>query len=587
MTKTKQALLAGAVLPAFALMQPAPIAVAQSSPTILAQQQEPPPKPGQQQQQKPPPKQQQPARPPQPPAAQQPARPPQPPAAQQPAHPPQPPAAQQPAHPPQPPAAQQPHPPQPPAAQQPAHPPQPPAAQQPVHPPQPPAAQQPVHPPQPPAAQQPVHPPQPPAAQQPVHPPQPPAAQQPVSPPQPPAAQQPAHPPQPPAAQQPMHPPQPPAAQQPVHPPQPPAAQQPVPPPQPPAAQQRPGQPPPPAAQQPVPAQPPAAQARPVAPLGGAGLTVAPRTSQEVIEQHQRADEWRSGKVQDLRAQRQEVTEGGRTFIREPDRTIIRENGRVIIRHDEGDRFGFHARDVRVEQQGRDTVTIVERPDGIRIVTFTDPDGRMLRRLRRYPDGREVIIIENPVREYHGIGDYYVDLPPPVIRIPRERYILDTERASEADIYAVLTEPPVEPIERAYSLDEVRYSRPLLERMPSIDVDTINFDFGSWEVTLDQVDRLAFVAQAINKAVAANPREVFLIEGHTDAVGSDVDNLSLSDRRAQSAATVLSESFQVPAENLTTQGYGKQYLKIPTDGPERRNRRVTVRRITPLLMGQQ
>jgi outer membrane protein OmpA-like peptidoglycan-associated protein len=314
---------------------------------------------------------------------------------------------------------------------------------------------------------------------------------------------------------------------------------------------------------------------------------VAPRNSQELTEQRQRADEWRTRKVQDLRGQRQEVTEGGRTFIREPDRTIIQEGGRVIIRHDEGDRFAFHARDVRVEQRGRDTVTIVERPDGIRIVTFTDPDGRLLRRLRRYPDGREVIIIENPVREYRGIGDYYVDLPPPVIRIPRERYILDTERASEADIYAVLTEPPVEPIERAYSLDEVRYSRPLLERMPSIDVDTINFDFGSWEVTPDQVDRLALVAQAINRAVAANPREVFLIEGHTDAVGSDVDNLSLSDRRAQSAATVLSESFQVPPENLTTQGYGKQYLKIPTDGPERRNRRVTVRRITPLLMGQQ
>jgi outer membrane protein OmpA-like peptidoglycan-associated protein len=328
---------------------------------------------------------------------------------------------------------------------------------------------------------------------------------------------------------------------------------------------------------------------RPGVPLGAVapGLYVAPRTSQELIEQRQRADEWRSRKVQDLRGQRQEVNEGGRVFIREPDRTIIQENGRIIIRHDEGDRFGFHARDVRVEQQGRDTVTIVERPDGIRIVSVTDADGRLLRRLRRYPDGREVIIIENPVREYRGIGDYYVDLPPPVIGIPRERYIVEAERASEADIYAALIAPPVEPLARAYSLDEIRYSRPLLERMPSIDIDTINFEFGSWEVTPDQVGRLAFVAQAINQAVAQNPQEVFLIEGHTDAVGSDVDNLSLSDRRAQSAATVLSESFQVPPENLTTQGYGKQYLKIPTDGPERRNRRVTIRRITPLLAGRQ
>ncbi|UCF55302.1 MAG: OmpA family protein, partial [Bradyrhizobium sp.] len=43
-------------------------------------------------------------------------------------------------------------------------------------------------------------------------------------------------------------------------------------------------------------------------------------------------------------------------------------------------------------------------------------------------------------------------------------------------------------------------------------------------------------------------------EGHTDATGNDVDNLSLSDRRAQSAAELLTQQFGVPAENLTSQG---------------------------------
>ena len=399
--------------------------------------------------------------------------------------------------------------------------------------------------------------------------------------------------PQPPAVQKPAPPP-PPAAQQPQASP-PPSVGQPQPPgrrPLPPAAEQlHPGAPPPPTAQPPhpgAPPPPPAAQGHPAPPAAAApGLHVAPRTSQELEEQRRHAEQWRSGKVQDLRAQRQEVHEGNSTFIREPDRTIIQEGGHVVIRHNEVDRFGLHARNVHVEQQGRDTLTIVERPDGIRIVTVVGPDGGLLRRLRRYPDGREVIIIDNPVREFRGIADFYVDLPPVVIGIPRERYILDLERAAEADIYAVLIAPPVEPLARAYSLDEIRYSRPLLERMASIDIDTINFDFGSWEVAPDQVGRLAWVAEAINKAVAANPREVFLIEGHTDAVGSDIDNLSLSDRRAEAVAMVLSEQFQVPPENLTTQGYGKQYLKIPTDGPERRNRRVTVRRITPLLVGQQ
>jgi len=49
---------------------------------------------------------------------------------------------------------------------------------------------------------------------------------------------------------------------------------------------------------------------------------------------------------------------------------------------------------------------------------------------------------------------------------------------------------------------------------------------------------------------------------------------------------VLSQQFGVPTENLTNQGYGEQDLKVPTQGPERANRRVTVRRITPLLTGQ-
>ena len=104
-------------------------------------------------------------------------------------------------------------------------------------------------------------------------------------------------------------------------------------------------------------------------------------------------------------------------------------------------------------------------------------------------------------------------------------------------------------------------------------------------LTPDQVEALAGIAEGLNRAIQHNPREVFLIEGYTDAVGADVDNLSLSDRRAESVAIALTQQFAVPAENLSTQGYGEQYLKIPTDGPERANRRVTVRRITPLLAG--
>jgi outer membrane protein OmpA-like peptidoglycan-associated protein len=143
----------------------------------------------------------------------------------------------------------------------------------------------------------------------------------------------------------------------------------------------------------------------------------------------------------------------------------------------------------------------------------------------------------------------------------------------------------VDRIARRYSLDEIRYSPSVRQLMPSIDLNTITFESGSWEIPPDQATKLQVIADGLSRAIQRNPREVFLIEGHTDATGNDTDNLSLSDRRAESAAELLTQQFNVPAENLTSQGYGSQYPKEQTSGPSRINRRVTVRRITPLLNG--
>jgi outer membrane protein OmpA-like peptidoglycan-associated protein len=289
------------------------------------------------------------------------------------------------------------------------------------------------------------------------------------------------------------------------------------------------------------------------------------------------------GNVQDLRAQRHERTEaGGRVVIEEPDhRQIVREGGQAFVRHDENERL-FMFGEGRRERRGDGMYSIIDRPGGDEIITVTDDDGRLIRRFRRERDGREYILIDN--RRPRG-GAVFLNLPVPIIGIPQDQYIVDTGAAPEPFIYQTLAAPPLVPIERPYSLDEIRYNAPLRDRMRRVDVDTITFDLGSWEVAPDQVARLQLVAQAIRDAVARNPNEVFLIEGHTDAVGTDVDNLSLSDRRAETVASILTETFQIPPENLTSQGYGSHYLKIPTPDANRQNRRVTVRRITPLLNG--
>jgi outer membrane protein OmpA-like peptidoglycan-associated protein len=290
--------------------------------------------------------------------------------------------------------------------------------------------------------------------------------------------------------------------------------------------------------------------------------------------------------MDDFRGERRETEQGGRRVFTEPGRVIVVDpSGQSFIRHNEVDRFRYGARDVRVQEVGGETRTIVIRPDGSEIVTVTGRDGQLLRRIRRDPRGQEIVIIDNSFRDPRTVGSFYVDLPPPVIRIPRDRYIVEAETAPPELIYDTMLAPPVERIERRYSLDEIRYSPSVRQLMPSIDLDSINFELGSWEIPPDQAAKLQVIADGLNRAISRNPREVFLIEGHTDATGNDIDNLSLSDRRAQSAAELLTQQFQVPAENLTSQGYGSQYLKEQTSGPSRINRRVTVRRITPLLNG--
>ena len=291
-------------------------------------------------------------------------------------------------------------------------------------------------------------------------------------------------------------------------------------------------------------------------------------------------------RLEDFRGQRQETDQGGRKVFTEPGRVIVVDpTGQSFIRHNEEDRFRFGARDIRTERIGGETRTVVIRPDGSEIINVVGGDGQLMRRIRRDREGREIIIIDNSYRDPRAVGGFYVDLPPPIIRIPFNRYIVEADVAAPELIYETLEAPPVDRIERRYSLDEIRYSPTVRQLMPSIDLNTINFETGSWDIPPDQAARLQVIADGLNRAMARNPREVFLIEGHTDAVGNPVDNLSLSDRRAEAAAELLTQQFGVPAENLTSQGYGAQYLKEQTDGPSRINRRVTVRRITPLLNG--
>ena len=342
-----------------------------------------------------------------------------------------------------------------------------------------------------------------------------------------------------------------------------------------------------PSAQAPSPTQPKATQAAPApssaqpASKAAAAAPPPPTKARDSSEFISRAGQQPARSMIDVRKERHETKNGNRVVIQEGNRTIERDGGRTIIRHNEADRFAAGARDVKVDRRGNETISIVLRPNGISIVSTTDARGHLLRRVRRDRNGHDMVIIDNGSAGARR-GDYFVDVRPPRVRGHHDRYIVDADRARPDRIYQVLLAPPVEALDRHYTVDQVRYSRPLREYMPRVDLG-INFATGSWQLSPDQVGELGVIAKGINRAIDKNPREVFLIEGHTDAVGSKEDNLSLSDRRAEAVAVALTERFQVPPENLLTQGYGEENLKVPTDGPSRENRYVAVRRITPLI----
>ena len=179
--------------------------------------------------------------------------------------------------------------------------------------------------------------------------------------------------------------------------------------------------------------------------------------------------------------------------------------------------------------------------------------------------------------------DFHIQLPPLKLNIPRDQYIVESSRASRRELTQAFSAPPVERVERPYSLEEIRRSDRIRNKVRRVDFDTVTFEFGSAVLPDDEIPQMQAVGEAMRAIIDQHPDQVFLVEGHTDAVGSDLANLALSDRRAQTVAEILTYYFGIPPENLVTQGYGEEFLKVPTTAPERENRRVAFRNITPLM----
>ncbi len=145
-----------------------------------------------------------------------------------------------------------------------------------------------------------------------------------------------------------------------------------------------------------------------------------------------------------------------------------------------------------------------------------------------------------------------------------------------------LSAPPAAKIKPSMKapLHKLKRMKSLRHIAPSIDIQSINFAFGSARIPAPEHWKVEQIAQALHAILGRNQDEFFLIEGHTDAVGSYQSNMQLSRRRAAALRRILVQYFGVPRYALDTVGYGEEDLLVPTPYADWRNRRVTLRRIT-------
>jgi outer membrane protein OmpA-like peptidoglycan-associated protein len=103
----------------------------------------------------------------------------------------------------------------------------------------------------------------------------------------------------------------------------------------------------------------------------------------------------------------------------------------------------------------------------------------------------------------------------------------------------------------------------------------IMFEFDSARLTREGREVLDVLGDALRSDELANASSIVL-EGHTDAKGSDAYNNALSMMRAQAARQYLIQKFSFNVDKIRSLGKGKSQLADPRDPEGAVNRRVRV-----------
>ena len=105
-------------------------------------------------------------------------------------------------------------------------------------------------------------------------------------------------------------------------------------------------------------------------------------------------------------------------------------------------------------------------------------------------------------------------------------------------------------------------------------MQTIQFEFGSAKLRPESIETLHNLGNALNHGLS--DQKLFVIEGHTDAVGSRPYNLELSRKRAEAVKDFLVNTMGVAPSRLEAVGKGSAEPANSRDPNAAENRRVVV-----------
>ena len=166
-------------------------------------------------------------------------------------------------------------------------------------------------------------------------------------------------------------------------------------------------------------------------------------------------------------------------------------------------------------------------------------------------------------------GGYLLCLPPGkdyVLNVSKDGYLFHSER------FTLSNEVQSAPLKVNVQLQKLKVGTKIsLTNTTDNGVKNVFFDSNSDILKKESYAELNRLVELLNK----NPDRKIEVGGHTDDVGDDASNLSLSQRRAEAVRNYLIQSG-ISAARLTAKGYGETQPQVPNDSDANRakNRRT-------------